>query len=117
MAVTRAEAGIKFRGESRITGPKLGRPTLKQLILYWSTTDKYTKLRNVRLEVNHIFQACYSNSKDTVSVTPVHTIKNSPIQNQDTIHPWTRPILGKLVVVRKSLSEQGQGNAQHKDKY
>ena len=35
----------------------------------------------------------------TIANTLLHTIKNSPIQNQDTIQAWTRTIHSRLVVM------------------
>ena len=55
MAVTRNEAGAEPRSEPISMAPKLGRSALKQLTSGWSATDKYTELRNFRLEVNTIF--------------------------------------------------------------
>ena len=41
---------------SQNIGPKLGRPIMKQLKFNWNSTDKYAKLRNIRLGVNKMFQ-------------------------------------------------------------
>ena len=36
------------------SGPKIGSPTMKQLMFDWSTQDKYSKLKTFRLEVNKV---------------------------------------------------------------
>ena len=38
-------------------GPRLGRPAMKQPNFNWEAEDKYNKLKNFRLEVNHIFKS------------------------------------------------------------
>ena len=35
-------------------GPKIGRPAMKQPSFNWETDDKYSELKNFRLEVNNI---------------------------------------------------------------
>ena len=37
-------------------GPKLGMSIMKQLIFHWSSTEKYTVLRNFKLEVKICFK-------------------------------------------------------------
>ena len=56
MIVARVEARTRSRNEAASMGPRLGGPSLKQRSFHWSVTDKYTELRNFRLEVNNIFQ-------------------------------------------------------------
>ena len=56
MAMAGAEASAILRTNAVNAGPKLGKPSLKQLTFHWRLTDKYTVLRNFKLEVNNIFQ-------------------------------------------------------------
>ena len=35
-------------------GPKIGRPAMKQQSFNWEADDKYSKLKNFRLDVNNI---------------------------------------------------------------
>ena len=55
MAVARANANTNHRSKSIRIGYQLGGPTLEQPTFHWSTTHKYTELRNFRLEENNIF--------------------------------------------------------------
>ena len=48
MTVARAE-------RTQNAGPRLGRPTMKQPTFNWEADDKYSELKNIRLEVNNIF--------------------------------------------------------------
>ena len=41
----------------------------------------------------------------------ISTIKNSPIQNQDNVQVWTRPIHSRLVVMKKLQREEGMQNS------
>ena len=50
-AVAGAEAVTELRNKKVSMRPKLGRPSLQQYTFDWSATDKYTELRNFRLEV------------------------------------------------------------------
>ena len=38
------------------TGPRLGRPMMKQPTFNWEAEDKYNELKIFRLEVNYIFK-------------------------------------------------------------
>ena len=53
MAIATNEDRSGTRIEPTRAGPNLGRPTLRQPIFDWSSTDKYTELMNFRLEVNN----------------------------------------------------------------
>ena len=61
MEAVRAEEGAILRSEAAGTGPKIGKPTLKQPMFDWCTKDKYKELRNLRLEVNNILQTYNAN--------------------------------------------------------
>ena len=37
-----------------VVGPKIGRPAMKQWSLNWEADNKYSELKNFRLEVNNI---------------------------------------------------------------
>ena len=37
-----------------ISGPKIGGPTMKQLMFDWNAEDKYSQLKPFRLEVNNV---------------------------------------------------------------
>ena len=59
MAVGWSRARLRSKGISM--GPRLCRPTIKQLSFNWSATEKYAELRNFRLEANNISQTCDTN--------------------------------------------------------
>ena len=54
MAVSEVSSGA--RSEPTSAGPKIDRPKSRQPILDWGTMDKYTEVRNFRLEVNNKLQ-------------------------------------------------------------
>ena len=54
------ESSSGVRSEPTSMGPKLGRPTMKQLTFDLSLVDTYMELNNFRLEVN--------NSKHTIQI-------------------------------------------------
>ena len=62
------------------TGPRLGRPTMKQPNFNWEAEDKYNKLKNFRLEVNNIFK-----SYNTPQAEQIPIIKIAR-QKRPTIH-------------------------------
>ena len=49
---TMAEAWVERA--YNISGPKIGSPTMKQLMFDWNAEDKYSKLKTFRLEVNNV---------------------------------------------------------------
>ena len=84
------------------------------------TREISTLLLCHRGRYSHRSQVTCSNLQEKCSnsntETPIHTIKNSPTQNQDTIQAWTRPIHSRLAVRTKLQREQGQRNICHEDK-
>ena len=56
MAVAGAENSPRQEGTLNV-GPKIGRPRMKQPTLNWEAEDKYTELKNARLEVNNVFKS------------------------------------------------------------
>ena len=48
-------------------GQKLGGPTMKQPTFYWGAMEKYTELKNFRLEVNNIFKMYNINNTEKIS--------------------------------------------------
>ena len=49
-----AMAAAAAERPQNVAGPKIGRPALKQPSFNWEADDKYSKLKNFRLEVNNI---------------------------------------------------------------
>ena len=45
-----------------ISGPKIGGPTMKQLMFDWNAEDNYSKLITFRLEVNDVL-SMYNNTQ------------------------------------------------------
>ena len=41
----------------RVVGPKIGRPAMKQPSCNWEANDKYSGLKNFRLQVNNIISS------------------------------------------------------------
>ena len=56
MAAAAAAAAAK-RPQSTVES-KMGRPPMKQPSFNWEADDKYSKLKNFRLEVNKIMSSC-----------------------------------------------------------
>ena len=46
-------------------GPKIGSPLMRQPTIDWSSTVRYTELRNFRMKVTNVFQNCKSCRKRT----------------------------------------------------
>ena len=72
VAIQATAAATAERPQSTL-GHKIGRPAMKQLSFNWEADDKYSKLKNFRLEVNNIISSyntphvgrAASNSKKT----------------------------------------------------
>ena len=58
-AAIQAMAAATVERQQSMTGPKIGRPAMKQPSFNWKADDKYSELKNFRLEVNNIL-AVYS---------------------------------------------------------
>ena len=68
MAAAVGESNSGARSEPTSMRPKIDGPTLKQPKFDWSTVDRYTELKNFRLEVNNIFK------RDSVKHTEILSI-------------------------------------------
>ena len=53
-AAIQAMAAAMTERPQSMTGPKIGRPAMKQLTFNWEADDKYSKLKTLVLEVNNI---------------------------------------------------------------
>ena len=79
-------------------GPKLGEPIMKQLTFNSNSTDKYTELRNFRLEVKNMFQNYRISHAERVPI-----IKNwLGRQNPQLLESLTQP--EQEVVIQKMVS-------------
>ena len=56
MAAARSESGLGVRSEPVITGPKLGRPTLKHPTFDKGPTAKYTEYKKIQVKNKQCFQ-------------------------------------------------------------
>ena len=52
------------------SGPKIGSPTLKQMMFNWNTQDKYSELRTFRLEFNNILSIYNTPETDKLESYP-----------------------------------------------
>ena len=64
----RAEVSSNLRNKAVNIGPKLGRPSWKQLTFDWSSMDKYPELGNLKLEVKNRFQTYNKNKVDNIPI-------------------------------------------------
>ena len=64
MAMASAENNQRVQN----VGPKISGPLMKQPTFHWSSTDKYAKLRNFRMEVKNMFQNNNINQAERVPI-------------------------------------------------
>ena len=50
------------------SGPKIGRPAMRQLMFNWNAKDKYSELKAFRLEVNNVLSMCNTPQTDKLVV-------------------------------------------------
>ena len=50
-------------------GPRMSRPIMKQPTFDWNVKDKYTELRNFKLEVDNMFQNFNISQRGRVFIT------------------------------------------------
>ena len=63
-----AIASAKNNHRAQNAGPKIGGPSMRKQTFSWSSTDKYTELRNFRMEVKNMFQNCNVNQAERVPI-------------------------------------------------
>ena len=68
IAVAVNEGSSRARRNTASTEPKIHGPTLRQPAFDWGLADKYTELRNFRLEVNNILQSYNVNNTERIAV-------------------------------------------------
>ena len=54
-ATIQAMVAATTEGPQRVVGPKIDGPVMRQLSFNWNADNKYSELKNFRLEVNNIF--------------------------------------------------------------
>ena len=64
-----------------VEGPQIGRPAMKQPSFTWEAEDKYSELKNFRLEVNNILA-----SYNMTHVEQLAIVKNWLRQERPAIH-------------------------------
>ena len=67
MAIQPVETVAAERQQSA-AGPKIGRPAMKQPSFKWEADDKYSKLKNFRLEVNDIISSCNTPEAEKLAI-------------------------------------------------
>ena len=63
---TMAEAWVERMHDG--SGPKIGGPTMKQLMFDWNAQDKYSGLKTFRLEVNNILSTHHTPQTDKLAL-------------------------------------------------
>ena len=52
-------------------GPRLGGPIIKQPTFNWEAEDKYSELKNFRLEVNNIFKSYSTPQEEQIAIIKI----------------------------------------------
>ena len=77
-AIQAMVAATAERPQSMV-GPKIGRPALKQPSSHWEADDKYSELKNIRLEVSNIL-ATYNTPQAEQLVIVKHWLGRKGLQ-------------------------------------
>ena len=87
------------------SGPKVGSPTMKQLMLIWNAQDKYSELKTFRLEVNNILSTYNTQQADKLALVK-NWLGRKGLQHLETLTNTEKETCNTLEGLFETLSNK-----------
>ena len=88
-----------------ISEPKIGSPTMKQLMFNWNTEGKYSELKTFRLEVNNVLSMCNTPQTDKLAVVK-NWLGRKGLQYLETLMTTEKEMCNTLEGLLETLSNK-----------